>query len=119
MKKTDTEERLVKRVKELLDGDMERIPPLALQRMQAARRLALDGTERPHFPWLALPRWVTAGGLATVAVALLTVSLWVIVPERTGRSLDHELESLDAQEQLELYEDLEFYRWLASSKQVD
>jgi negative regulator of sigma E activity len=119
MKTTENDNGWVKQVRELLDSDLARIPPQALQRLQTARRQALDGTVRPRMPWLAVPRWVTAGGLATMAVALLTVSLWVVVPSRTGGNLDHELEKLDVQEQLELYEDLEFYRWLANGKQVE
>ena len=64
----------------------------------------------------AFPRWRdTAGGLTTVASHGVAVSLW-FGGSRQNLPLRQpdEVEILTAQEHLELYEDLEFFRWLAA-----
>ena len=114
--KTRDEEQLILETRRVLDAGLETLPPSVINRLRLARQQTLAGEVRTHRPWLAFPRWVTAGGLATAAVAILTVSLWVAVPRQQHRALDAELERITTKEQLELYEDLEFFRWLADNK---
>jgi len=114
--KTIDEVTVVAAAKQALDASVANLPPQIARRLSLSRQQALAGTIRTHRPWLAFPRWVTAGGLATAAVALLTVSLWVAVPRPQPRALDEELDRVVNKEQVELYEDLEFFRWLAENK---
>jgi hypothetical protein len=115
MKQRD-DERLVTAIRKALDAGIEHLPPSTVQSLQDARHQALAGKVKTHRPWLAVPRWVTAGSLATVSVMLLTVSLWVSGPQSPAPEADAELERIAAQEQIDLYEDLEFFRWLAENK---
>lgn len=115
MKQRD-DARLVTETKRVLDASVETLPAYVVKQLQEARKQALAGTVKTHRPWMALPRWVTAGGLATAAVALLTVSLWVSAPRQQPPVVDEELDRITTQEQMELYEDLEFFRWLAETK---
>jgi hypothetical protein len=117
MMRSKSDEEFSREAMRLLDASLEQVSPQTLRRLQSARQQALSGKVRPHHrPWLAFPRWVTAGGLATVAVAVLTVSLWVAVPRQQPRVVDEELDRIATKEQMELYEDLEFFRWLAENK---
>lgn len=99
--------------KALLDRRAEELDGLTLERLRRARRAALAGPPRST---RALGRLVWAGGLATAAVALVAGSLWLLQPAThppVGALED--LEILAASENLDFYEDLEFYRWLAES----
>ena len=109
-------ERLVTETIKVLDAGVEALSPYAVNGLREARHRALTGTVKTHRPWLAFPRWVTAGGLATAAVVTLTVSLWVGTPRQSAAPVDEELDRIAAQQQLDLYEDLEFFRWLAENK---
>jgi hypothetical protein len=57
------------------------------------------------------------GGLTTAAAAVLAVSLWMTDPPRdTTVATADDIEIVAAQEQMQLYEDLEFYRWPATQE---
>ncbi len=116
MMRSQSNEEFTREVKRQLDASLEQVSPQTLRRLQAARQQALNGKVRTHRPWLAFPRWVTTGGLATAVVAVLTVSLWVAVPRQQPQTVDEELDRIATKEQMELYEDLEFFRWLAENK---
>lgn len=112
----NTEERdreLLDRVRATLDGSTENLDAATLRRLRQSRFEALEaaGAGRRSF---FRPRWVTAGGVATVAVLGVAASLWLsasrpVLPEKQVE----DLEIITAKEQLDLYADLEFYRWLA------
>jgi len=102
-------------MRKLLNESETQTDPRIRMRLRSARLRALEAAEVP-VPWyLRFPRLITAGTLATAAV--LAVSLW-IVAERgnlpSGQVED--LELLTTKEQIELYKDLDFYRWLETSE---
>ena len=110
------EEEFLKRVKETLDDGADRLDPVTLVRLKSGRMRALEKANQGGWRFSDMPRWVTAGGLATVTVAVVAVSLWLAVPRRnTVRAHPEDAEIVASQEQLELYDDLEFYRWLAEN----
>lgn len=111
--KNRNDECLVTEVKKVLDAGVDVMTPGTVNRLRIARQRALAGTVPTRRPWLAVPRWVTAGGLATATVILLAVSLWLGAPRSQAPAIDDELDRITAQEQSDLYEDLEFFRWLA------
>lgn len=105
------EERFLASVRARLDRSAEELSPEIMNRLRQARRQAIEARPR-RVPWL-----VWAGGLATAAVAILVMVLWW--PAAPGlrhheASLD-DMELLTAGESLDVYEDLEFYRWLADA----
>lgn len=101
-------------VRRLLDATEAQTDPGVRMRLKSARLRALDAAAE-QLPWyLRFPRLITAGSLATAAV--IAVSLWILSergPLPAGQVEDIDL--LTNQEQIELYKDLDFYRWLESS----
>jgi hypothetical protein len=102
-------------MRKLLDETEPETDSRVRMRLRSARLKALEAAEE-QVPWyLRFPRLITAGTFATAVV--IAVSLW-IVSERgnlpTGQVEDIEL--LTTKEQMELYKDLDFYRWLETSE---
>lgn len=107
------EDPLISQVKDQLDQSVERLDTEVVARLRRARYEALHSQPKP-LPWL----WPLSG-LATACTALLVIALWWQVPEKpvsngTAQIIE-DVEVLMAADQLEFYEDLEFYGWLAES----
>ena len=103
------DEPFVASIRATLDRSAADLDAETLVRLRQGRRQALEARPR-RVPWL-----VWAGGLATAAVAILVMVLWWPVapgPRHHDASLD-DVELLTAGESLDVYDDLEFYRWLA------
>jgi hypothetical protein len=115
--KTEEQERMFqKTMRRHLDKGIEKLDEQTLLRLQSIRLQAMEAScnKKGFFP---VQRWITAGGFATVAVLIVAVSIWFIayrqpVPGKHGE----DVEILSAQEHFELYEDLDFYRWLVAEK---
>lgn len=114
MSHNDRDEKLIETVREHLDAGAADLDGRVCARLRAMRADALEEAARRRGWFFRLPRWVTAGGLATAVAAVVAVSLWVadVRRERTVATID-DMELITAQEQMQLYEDLDFYRWLA------
>lgn len=106
----------VESLKKIMDESEVHMDPHVRMRLRAARFKALEALEVP-VPWYArFPRWATAGSLVTAVALVLTLSLWNYQEQNNIPSGQVEdLELLTNKEQLELYKDLDFYRWLESS----
>ncbi len=113
--------RLARRVAERLSRSAEGVDDVTRVRLRAVRLRALEALdERPRF---ARPLVFSSAVAALAAVALAVV---LVVPRRTiepspDRVLGVGLEDIDilgADEDLELYEHLEFYRWLEASEPI-
>lgn len=121
MKNDDRDRITAEKIRQKLDAGASRLDAGTLARLQEARLRALTSARRDRRGRLSLPfvpRWLTAGGLAAAAVVILSVSFWVATP-RTPLPIQQtdEVEILTSQEHLDLYADLEFYRWLAADDQ--
>ncbi len=119
MSRNDSEERFVAALKATLDHRLESLDGETTERLEQARRRAMGAgaAQRP-------PRWVQAAGVAAVAAsALLVVSLW-FVGEGGGHDapellpLMEDLELLGTREDIEFFEDLDFYLWLEDEQQT-
>jgi hypothetical protein len=81
---------------------------------QALSRIRQQALKQQHKP--ALPRsWAWGGGLAMAAgVGALSLSLWTSSPQPVDNSaqLFADLELLSSDEDMQLYEDLDFLVWL-------
>lgn len=102
------EEQFVKEIKAQLDRQAESLDSRTLTRLRQARAAAqAEGAKRG---W----RWQPAAAFASVAV--LAAAIWIAMPaghDGTPRlaALD-DLELLATNDDLELYEEIEFYQWL-------
>jgi len=116
MRPEDRDERMIEVVKGHLDAGIDALDDWTTARLRDIRLRAVEAAEgkRERF---GFPRWFAVGGLATAAVAVLVVGLWMTdrPRESTVATVD-DIEIVASQEQMQLYEDLEFYRWLATQE---
>jgi len=111
-------------VKKTLDDSQEQLDSATQLRLQAIRKEAIkQGLGREGMPHTNVggnwPSWVLpASGFASIAlVAVLTIGLW----QQTGTEQNllanlEDMSLLIASDDLELYEELEFYQWLADEQ---
>jgi len=103
------EQDFLDKAKAALDEGVEQFDALTLARLRSARRRALESTRR-RSPW-----WIPAGGLAAASIAVLAVVLWFkpVGSDLVAANVE-DIELLTTADNLELYEELDFYRWLVS-----
>ena len=104
--------RFREQVREGLQQTEKNLSPKVLQALQAARSRAVEAaagkSSSRHY-------WVWAGGFASMLLAvLITLQMG---PQGIQESMLEDLAMLSAAEELELYQDLEFYDWLIESEQ--
>jgi len=106
-------EQVSQRFTEALEEQTNALDAATLQRINQARRQALARRKRS---WRLAGRWwVPAGSLAAIALAAVVV---INLPGQSGAPLGGEfpdseaIQLLTAQDDLELYRDLDFYLWL-------
>jgi hypothetical protein len=116
MNADEREELFLEKVRKELDAGAEELDGETLVRLRQARCKAVEGAGRRGWWRAAVPRWVTAGGLAAAAVLVVAVSIWFSASnERFPVRQAEDVEMLTAQENLDISRDLEFYRWLAAA----
>ena len=116
MTNAERDRSLAEAIRKELDAAVAGLDSGTLERLRQARQRALAGAgqERRRFFLPLISRRVTAGGLAAAAVVVIAVSFWVAMTRTPQPARQPEdLEILTSQEHLDLYADLEFYRWLA------
>jgi len=110
---------LVEKIRETLDKSVTELDSSTMERLRMIRMAAVDASVTEKRPWFAVPIWITAGGIAAVAVIIIALSLRISAPRQNliaGQIED--IDILTSHEHLEIYEDMEFYRWLASEQNV-
>lgn len=116
----DDDDRLVERIREHLDARVDDLDAETLSRLAEARRRALAAAGKPRRRW-TIPRpgdhraadWVVpAGAFASVVATVLALTIMVAEPGNGLAKEVDDLEMLTAGEEIELYENLEFYLWL-------
>jgi len=115
---TEKDDMLIKSITQTLDKQTHQIDAETLQRIGTARREALAQlSETGH----AFRRWGwMAGGAVALTCSILIISAVIFRP---GTSLEFspqglELELMASQDDLEFYEELEFYRWLEQMEET-
>ena len=114
--KTDERDRILEeRVTASLNEGLGEIGTPAAGRLAAMRAAAVELPRGRRF-WFAAPRRLAAGGLATAVAMIVAVSLWMS-PVRSTQPVvaitnPDDVELLTSRDRIELYQDLDFYRWL-------
>ena len=123
----DIDAQLIEGIRHRLDEEVDGLDSATLLRLEQARRLALAAaagprprrrrmirlSNRPAGDWL-----VPAGAFASVLATAVALTLMVAEPgSGSAREVD-DIELLTAGEELELYENLEFYQWLQDREQT-
>lgn len=110
----DAKQEFVEDIRHILDSSVDDVDAVTRARLAAARRAALAPTRHP-------PGWlVPAAAAASFAVALVVgVALWPEQGSHDESALAIEaLPVLGGPDELDLYENLEFYQWLAEDQRV-
>ena len=120
MSEEEREKAFLERTKAVLDESEEDLDANTLSRLRQARTRALHGEERRKprsWFWFSFP---SAAGMATALVAVLVALFYITRPpvQEPNKSIG-DLEILASNDQLELYENLDFYAWLAKEKEHD
>lgn len=108
----ENDQQFVKQVCENLDASLERIDAETRHKLITAREKAL-AQRQPIFTF----NWSNAAFATAFTVALAILIVTTQLPFTTNNVLEEEgieaMELMAAQDTLELYEELEFYTWLA------
>ena len=115
---------LEQRARALYHEAARRIDPATAGRLRAARREALAATQHPHRPH-HLARWLVPSGACAV-IALAALLVWPSAPRPTavapttaaagnGSEIDNALPPDPEQADPNLYQNLDFYGWLAAN----
>ncbi len=126
-KSRDIDAQLIEGIRHRLDEEVDGLDSATLLRLEQARRLALAAATAPRPHWRRMIRlsnrpagdWlVPAGAFASVLATAVALTLMVAEPgSGSAREVD-DVELLTAGEELELYENLEFYQWLQDREQT-
>lgn len=104
----------IDRITRELDSAVDELDELTLVRLRTARKQALADAAQRKPAW-GQRRWLLpAAGLAAACLLLVLVGLQWWGPETTQDTLiaAQDMDIMMAQDDLEMYSDLEFYRWL-------
>jgi hypothetical protein len=105
------EAEFLKHVRTELDRGARQLDELTVARLGAARRQALAaGSHRV--------RWLAAGGIAATAVTAGLVALLLLTPAASPPANGLEQLDLLVDAELDVYDNLEFYRWLAEQQRA-
>jgi hypothetical protein len=120
MSKEDREKAFLEKAKVILDESEEDLDTNILSGLRQARTRALQGEERREprlWHWFPFP---AAAGMATALVAILVAVFYITRPPvlEPHKSMG-DLEILASSDYLDLYEDLDFYAWLAKEKEYE
>lgn len=110
----DSDALLLKNMKQELDRSCAALDGHTVSRLNAMRHKALDQKLRKRSPML-LP----FGGLVTASALVFTITLFPgpgsVTDTAPANSALEDIEILAAGENIEFYEDYEFYQWLATN----
>ena len=103
---------ILDKIRETLDRNTDDLDEKTVLSLKRIRLDALESAgQRQRL--FAFPRLIKAGGFATLAVVAVAVSIWSFsARQRLPVSLPEDVEVLVVKDHFDLYEDLDFYRWL-------
>ena len=113
----EQEKRLLEKAKSLLSEAAENLDSQTKRRLERIRLDALSSAEAKEARFFPRPGWVTAGAFAAAGMAAVAVFFWLRTS--TGDFPDKHIEDFEmitSTEDMDLYENLDFYRWLATKE---
>ncbi len=115
MNDDERENRFVREVASLLDKSAENLDEGTRRRLQAIRVEAVENPGRSRRFFLPL-RWITAGALAS-ACGIFGLFFWLNTsPGDFPVSHAEDLEIITSNDHMDLYQNLDFYEWLATKE---
>lgn len=102
-------DKLENTIRNTLDENTDNIDAATLSRIRQVRARAVERANKKYFNWFGL----AGGAVATVSVMLFAVMLLLNNDSAIQPIPAEDMEMISALDEMELYEDLEFYQWLA------
>ncbi len=116
MNGAERDNRFVDEVKSLLDKTAENLEEPTRRRLQAIRVEALENPRKGYRRFFLPLRWVTAGALAT-ACGVFGLFFWLNTsPGDLPVTHAEDLEIITSNDHMDLYQNLDFYEWLAAKE---
>ncbi len=113
----EREESFHKKARALLDASTADLNGPIQCRLEEIRREALSASSEGRWRFFFYNRWKAFGALATAATGVAAVFLFLYSPPQEFPVKNPEdFEILTSQEPLDLYGNLDFYRWLAGKE---
>jgi hypothetical protein len=117
MNANDPEKLLLEKVQDLLEQGTENLGTQTERRLEEIRAGALGTAVEKHSRFFLPRRWVLAGSFAVATVAAAALFFFLSPSTETLPTGDLEdLEIITSRERLEIYQNLDFYRWLGSKE---
>jgi hypothetical protein len=117
MNTNEQEKRLLEKAKSLLSEAAENLDRETKRRLERIRLDALSAAERMEARSFLPSRWATVGAIAATATAAVAIFFWLRTsPGDFPSKHIEDFEMITSTENIELYENLEFYRWLATKE---
>jgi len=110
--------RFLEKTNDLLNRGAENLDSRTSQRLELMRMKALSGAEEEIPGSFLSLRWITFGGLATVTMAAVALFFWFNTsPGDFPVKHVEDVEIITSREPIDFYQNLEFYRWMATQNQ--
>jgi hypothetical protein len=118
-KLSEKEARFLEKARQSLLASEEQLDAATASRLRDARRKAVETAGEREKGFFRIPKWARVGGVATAAAAVLVFMIWFDTPRqdlpmRNAEDLEIVL-NVDSADSMDLYEDLDFYEWLAGA----
>jgi hypothetical protein len=115
----EKEARFLEKAKQSLLASEGQIDAKTASRLRDIRSRAVEAAGERDQGFFRIPNWARIGGVATAAAAVLVFMIWFDTPRQDlpVKSAD-DLEivlNVDSADNIDLYEDLDFYEWLAGA----
>jgi hypothetical protein len=118
-KLSEKEARFLEKARQSLLATEDRIEANTLSRLREARQRAVEAADARGRGFFRIPNWARIGGVATAAAAILVFMIWFDTPKQdlpVKNADDIEIVlNVDSADNIDLYEDLDFYEWLAGT----
>ncbi len=116
MNGTEQEKLFEERVRSLLDQTAENLDDRTRERLESIRFQAIGAPREPSRRFFIPLRWVSVGGLATASV-ILGLFFWLNTsPVDLPATHVEDLEIITSKDHIELFQNLDFYEWLATKE---
>ena len=113
---SEKEARFLEKARQSLLAAEDRLDAGTLSQLRDARVRAVEAADARGRGFFRIPNWMRAGAFATAVAAVMVFMIWVDPPrpELPVKSLD-EFEIVLYADNLDIYEDMDFYEWLAGA----
>lgn len=107
-----SEDELNRSIKQDLDESVDVLDANTLSKIRQIRAKAIEGVESRSSSWFFSKQGLFIGGLATACVMVFAVMILLESPRFMQTISVDDIEFISSSDNLDLFEDLEFYEWL-------